>query len=59
MLFLLGLTWMFGLVWMWERSLIIAYLFLFFNIFQGFFVFFVHCILQRKVSGVCAGVFVN
>ncbi|XP_037112586.1 adhesion G protein-coupled receptor L1 isoform X4 [Syngnathus acus] len=49
LLFLLGLTWAFGLLFINENSLIMAYLFTTFNAFQGMFIFIFHCALQKKV----------
>ncbi|XP_077590254.1 adhesion G protein-coupled receptor L1-like isoform X2 [Stigmatopora nigra] len=49
LLFLLGLTWAFGLMFINENSLIMAYLFTTFNAFQGMFIFIFHCALQKKV----------
>uniref|UniRef100_A0A3Q2Y2Z0 Adhesion G protein-coupled receptor L1 n=1 Tax=Hippocampus comes TaxID=109280 RepID=A0A3Q2Y2Z0_HIPCM len=49
LLFLLGLTWAFGLIFINENSLIMAYLFTTFNAFQGMFIFIFHCALQKKV----------
>ncbi|XP_029939084.1 adhesion G protein-coupled receptor L2 isoform X24 [Salarias fasciatus] len=49
LLFLLGLTWSFGLFFISEASLVMAYLFTIFNTFQGMFIFIFHCLLQKKV----------
>ncbi|XP_061838061.1 adhesion G protein-coupled receptor L1 isoform X3 [Nerophis lumbriciformis] len=49
LLFLLGLTWAFGLMFINQNSLIMAYLFTTFNAFQGMFIFIFHCALQKKV----------
>ncbi|CAN9500364.1 unnamed protein product [Ophioblennius macclurei] len=49
LLFLLGLTWSFGLFFISEASLVMAYLFTIFNAFQGMFIFIFHCLLQKKV----------
>ncbi|XP_077474262.1 adhesion G protein-coupled receptor L1-like isoform X4 [Stigmatopora argus] len=49
LLVLLGLTWAFGLMFINENSLIMAYLFTTFNAFQGMFIFIFHCALQKKV----------
>ncbi|XP_058495238.1 adhesion G protein-coupled receptor L2 isoform X25 [Solea solea] len=46
---LLGLTWSFGLFFINEASLVMAYLFTIFNTFQGMFIFIFHCLLQKKV----------
>ena len=50
MLFLLGLTWAFGLLFINKESVVMAYLFTTFNAFQGVFIFVFHCALQKKVS---------
>uniref|UniRef100_A0A673WDW5 Adhesion G protein-coupled receptor L1a n=1 Tax=Salmo trutta TaxID=8032 RepID=A0A673WDW5_SALTR len=49
LLFLLGLTWSFGLLFINENTVIMAYLFTTFNAFQGMFIFIFHCALQKKV----------
>uniref|UniRef100_A0A669CB56 Adhesion G protein-coupled receptor L1 n=1 Tax=Oreochromis niloticus TaxID=8128 RepID=A0A669CB56_ORENI len=49
LLFLLGLTWAFGLLFINENTVIMAYLFSTFNAFQGMFIFIFHCALQKKV----------
>uniref|UniRef100_A0A4W4HHD7 Adhesion G protein-coupled receptor L1a n=1 Tax=Electrophorus electricus TaxID=8005 RepID=A0A4W4HHD7_ELEEL len=49
LLFLLGLTWAFGLLFINENTVIMAYLFTTFNAFQGMFIFMFHCALQKKV----------
>uniref|UniRef100_A0A3P9HWM9 Adhesion G protein-coupled receptor L1a n=1 Tax=Oryzias latipes TaxID=8090 RepID=A0A3P9HWM9_ORYLA len=49
LLFLLGLTWAFGLLFINEKTVIMAYLFTTFNAFQGMFIFIFHCALQKKV----------
>uniref|UniRef100_A0AAQ6IP52 Adhesion G protein-coupled receptor L1a n=1 Tax=Anabas testudineus TaxID=64144 RepID=A0AAQ6IP52_ANATE len=49
LLFLLGLTWAFGLLFINENREIMAYLFTTFNAFQGMFIFIFHCALQKKV----------
>uniref|UniRef100_A0A672PD32 Adhesion G protein-coupled receptor L1 n=1 Tax=Sinocyclocheilus grahami TaxID=75366 RepID=A0A672PD32_SINGR len=49
LLFLLGLTWAFGLLFINENTIIMAYLFTTFNAFQGMFIFIFHCALQKKV----------
>lgn len=50
LLFLLGLTWAFGLLFINENTVIMAYLFTTFNAFQGMFIFIFHCALQKKVN---------
>lgn len=49
LLFLLGLTWAFGLLFINKESVVMAYLFTTFNAFQGVFIFVFHCALQKKV----------
>ncbi|KAJ8376428.1 hypothetical protein SKAU_G00070080 [Synaphobranchus kaupii] len=49
LLCLLGLTWSFGLFFINESSVVMAYLFTIFNAFQGMFIFIFHCLLQKKV----------
>ncbi|XP_066548291.1 adhesion G protein-coupled receptor L2 isoform X6 [Amia ocellicauda] len=49
LLCLLGLTWSFGLFFINESSMVMAYLFTIFNAFQGMFIFIFHCVLQKKV----------
>uniref|UniRef100_A0A4W3IH16 Adhesion G protein-coupled receptor L2 n=1 Tax=Callorhinchus milii TaxID=7868 RepID=A0A4W3IH16_CALMI len=49
LLCLLGLTWAFGLLFINEESVVMAYLFTTFNAFQGMFIFIFHCALQKKV----------
>ncbi|XP_031430569.1 adhesion G protein-coupled receptor L2 isoform X22 [Clupea harengus] len=49
LLFLLVLTWSFGLFFIHESSVVMAYLFTIFNTFQGMFIFIFHCLLQKKV----------
>uniref|UniRef100_A0A8C5F617 Adhesion G protein-coupled receptor L2 n=1 Tax=Gadus morhua TaxID=8049 RepID=A0A8C5F617_GADMO len=48
LLFLLGLTWSFGLFFLNESSVVMAYLFTIFNTLQGMFIFIFHCLLQKK-----------
>lgn len=50
LLCLLGLTWSFGLLFVNEETIVMAYLFTVFNAFQGMFIFIFHCALQKKVS---------
>ena len=50
LLCLLGLTWAFGLMYINESTVIMAYLFTIFNSLQGMFIFIFHCILQKKVN---------
>ncbi|XP_031792637.1 adhesion G protein-coupled receptor L2 isoform X16 [Sarcophilus harrisii] len=49
LLCLLGLTWSFGLLFINEETVVMAYLFTVFNAFQGVFIFIFHCALQKKV----------
>ncbi|CAL8272008.1 unnamed protein product [Arctogadus glacialis] len=49
LLCLLGLTWSFGLFFISDTSVVMAYLFTIFNTFQGMFIFIFHCLLQKKV----------
>nr|XP_061831449.1 adhesion G protein-coupled receptor L2-like isoform X12 [Nerophis lumbriciformis] len=49
LLCLLGLTWSFGLFFINEASVVMAYLFTISNAFQGMFIFLFHCLLQKKV----------
>ncbi|KAM4811610.1 adhesion G protein-coupled receptor L3 isoform X2 [Urocitellus parryii] len=49
LLCLLGLTWAFGLMYINESTVIMAYLFTIFNSLQGMFIFIFHCVLQKKV----------
>uniref|UniRef100_A0A8C2GU86 Adhesion G protein-coupled receptor L3.1 n=1 Tax=Cyprinus carpio TaxID=7962 RepID=A0A8C2GU86_CYPCA len=50
LLCLLGLTWAFGLMYINESTVTMAYLFTIFNSLQGMFIFIFHCILQKKVT---------
>uniref|UniRef100_A0A3B4ADY4 Adhesion G protein-coupled receptor L3 n=1 Tax=Periophthalmus magnuspinnatus TaxID=409849 RepID=A0A3B4ADY4_9GOBI len=49
LLCLLGLTWAFGLMYVNESTVAMAYLFTIFNSLQGMFIFIFHCVLQKKV----------
>ncbi|XP_074077927.1 adhesion G protein-coupled receptor L2 isoform X7 [Macrotis lagotis] len=49
LLCLLGLTWTFGLLFINEETVVMAYLFTVFNASQGVFIFIFHCALQKKV----------
>ncbi|XP_075785339.1 adhesion G protein-coupled receptor L3 isoform X3 [Pelodiscus sinensis] len=49
LLCLLGLTWAFGLMYINESTVVMAYLFTIFNSLQGMFIFIFHCVLQKKV----------
>ncbi|XP_058654244.1 adhesion G protein-coupled receptor L2-like isoform X2 [Onychostoma macrolepis] len=46
---LVCLTWSFGLFFLNDSSVIMAYLFSIFNTLQGMFIFIFHCLLQKKV----------
>ncbi|TRY86711.1 hypothetical protein DNTS_032383 [Danionella cerebrum] len=46
---LVALTWTFGLFFLNDSSVIMAYLFTIFNTLQGMFIFIFHCLLQKKV----------
>ena len=47
---LLGLTWAFGLLYVSEHTLTMAYLFTIMNSLQGTLIFVFHCLLNEKVS---------
>ncbi|XP_047674744.1 adhesion G protein-coupled receptor L2-like isoform X5 [Tachysurus fulvidraco] len=49
LLCLLCLTWSFGLFFLNDSSIVMAYLFTVFNTLQGMFIFIFHCLLQKKV----------
>ena len=49
LVFLLGLTWTFGLLYVNESSVAMAYVFTILNSFQGLFIFFFHCVSNDKV----------
>ncbi|XP_039591944.1 adhesion G protein-coupled receptor L2 isoform X6 [Polypterus senegalus] len=49
LLCLLGVTWSFGLLFINESTIVMAYLFTIFNAFQGMFILIFHCVLQKKV----------
>lgn len=48
-LFLLGCTWVFGLFLLDLRSQVQSYTFTILNCLQGFFLFLLHCLLNKKV----------
>ncbi|XP_019348136.1 adhesion G protein-coupled receptor E3 isoform X2 [Alligator mississippiensis] len=48
-LFIMGITWVLGLFQFKELADLMAYLFTILNSIQGAFIFFVHCLLNRKV----------
>lgn len=47
---LLGLTWVFGFMYVNEDSLVFAYIFTILNSLQGLFIFIFHCFMDRKVK---------
>nr|CAH7756707.1 unnamed protein product [Callosobruchus chinensis] len=47
-MFLLGLTWTFGFLYLIQESVAMAYLFAALNSFQGFFIFLFHCLQNEK-----------
>ena len=49
LVFLLGLTWTFGLLYLSESTVAMAYVFTILNSFQGFFIFFLHCFQDEQV----------
>ncbi|RZB40519.1 latrophilin Cirl [Asbolus verrucosus] len=49
LVFLLGLTWTFGFLYLNQESVAMAYLFAFLNSLQGFFIFVFHCVQNEKV----------
>lgn len=49
LVFLLGLTWTFGFLYVNKESVIIAYIFSGLNSLQGFFIFLFHCLQNEKV----------
>uniref|UniRef100_A0A672Q2W9 Adhesion G protein-coupled receptor L1-like n=1 Tax=Sinocyclocheilus grahami TaxID=75366 RepID=A0A672Q2W9_SINGR len=50
LLLLVSLTWIFGLLFMNDSSVVMAYLFTSFNAVHGMFIFLLHCALQKKVQ---------
>ena len=50
---LLGLTWVFGFMYVNEDSLAFAYIFTILNSLQGLFIFIFHCFMDRKVGRFC------
>ncbi|XP_014249876.1 latrophilin Cirl-like isoform X3 [Cimex lectularius] len=50
LVFLLGLTWLFGLLYLNEESVVMAYVFTCLNSTQGLFIFVFHCIQNDKVQ---------
>ena len=53
---LLGLTWAFGLLYVCEHTLPMAYLFTIMNSLQGTLIFVFHCLLNEKVQNISAKV---
>lgn len=53
MVFLLGLTWTFGLLYLNQESVTMAYIFTTLNSLQGLFIFVFHCIQNEKVFIKC------
>ncbi|GLV46319.1 Calcium-independent receptor for alpha-latrotoxin [Carabus blaptoides fortunei] len=49
LVFLLGLTWTFGLLYLNKESVVMAYVFTTLNSLQGLFIFVFHCIQNEKV----------
>ncbi|XP_076305400.1 latrophilin Cirl-like isoform X2 [Tachypleus tridentatus] len=50
LVFLLGLTWAFGLLYLSKESVIMAYIFTILNSLQGLFIFVFHCVRNEKVQ---------
>ncbi|XP_072275629.1 adhesion G protein-coupled receptor L4 [Pyxicephalus adspersus] len=50
LLFLLGATWMFGVLHVVNGSVVTAYLFTISNAFQGMFIFIFQCVLSKKIQ---------
>lgn len=49
LVFLLGLTWLFGFLYLNEDTVVMAYIFAGLNSLQGFFIFLFHCVQNEKV----------
>ncbi|XP_011503866.1 PREDICTED: latrophilin Cirl-like [Ceratosolen solmsi marchali] len=49
LVFLLGLTWTFGLLYLNQESIVMAYIFTTLNSLQGLFIFIFHCVQNEKV----------
>lgn len=47
---LLGLTWVFGVLFISQETVVMAYLFTALNSFQGLFIFVFHCLMNEKVK---------
>lgn len=52
--FLLGLTWTFGLLYLNEQTVVMAYAFTILNSLQGLFIFVFHCLQNDKFRNECA-----
>ncbi|XP_022238293.1 latrophilin Cirl-like isoform X1 [Limulus polyphemus] len=50
LVFLLGLTWAFGLLYLSKESVVMAYIFTILNSLQGLFIFLFHCVKNDKVQ---------
>ncbi|XP_076048684.1 latrophilin Cirl-like isoform X2 [Oratosquilla oratoria] len=50
LMFLLGLTWTFGLLYLNKASVVMAYIFTVLNSLQGLFIFIFHCVQNDKVK---------
>lgn len=50
LVFLLGLTWTFGFLYLNKESIAMAYVFAALNSLQGCFIFVFHCVQNEKVS---------
>lgn len=59
LLFLLGATWIFGVLHVIQGSVVTAYLFTVFNAFQGLFIFIFLCVLSRKIQDEYSRLFRN
>ncbi|XP_032074726.1 adhesion G protein-coupled receptor L4 isoform X3 [Thamnophis elegans] len=59
LLFLLGATWIFGVLHVIQGSVATAYLFTVFNAFQGLFIFIFLCVLSRKIQDEYSRLFRN
>ncbi|XP_017774015.1 PREDICTED: latrophilin Cirl isoform X3 [Nicrophorus vespilloides] len=49
LVFLLGLTWTFGFLYLDKETVVMAYIFAILNTLQGFFIFIFHCVQNEKV----------
>ena len=47
--FILGITWLFGFLFFSQESITLAYVFTILNSLQGFFIFIVFCVMNKKV----------